>query len=339
MTLATRRRLTIALLALAGGVLVALLAVYFRRGFIPGDALVYLAAGERLNVGHDLYALVAGDRPVHLQPPYWTVPLLSPPFIAVIWRPLATLPSELGMYLWWLGSIGSIVGVIVALAIRRPLVTALALLALAIPITYEIGVGNVNGYILLGAVLAWRWFRAGSDIAAGATVGVMTALKVYPGVLAVFLAAQRRGRALLAWVAAIAVAGLVSLAGAGFAAHLRYLEIARATGTIGTSDLSLGGLARWAGMDSGVAALLPMLALGVGVVAVVLTRRHPTASFMIAVVTMVFGSPVVNVNTPTLLLAALAPLAWPYEPAIDPVSAVDSGAPSHPPSADSHANA
>ena len=51
----------------------------------------YLAAGERLNAGHNLYAFGAGDRPIILDPQYWTVPLLSPPPIAVLWRSLALL--------------------------------------------------------------------------------------------------------------------------------------------------------------------------------------------------------------------------------------------------------
>jgi hypothetical protein len=47
---------------------------------------VYLAAGERLNAGHQLYALMPGNRPVDIHPPFWTVPLLSPPPIAVLFR-------------------------------------------------------------------------------------------------------------------------------------------------------------------------------------------------------------------------------------------------------------
>ncbi len=55
------------------------------------DANTYLAAGERLNDGHPLYALQPGDRPVLLVGEY-PVPLFSPPPIAAIWRPLAIVP-------------------------------------------------------------------------------------------------------------------------------------------------------------------------------------------------------------------------------------------------------
>jgi hypothetical protein len=88
-------------LALAFGILATIQFLYFQRGLIPGDAFTYLAAGERLNDGHPLYALSAGDRPVDLHPPFWTVPLLSPPSIAVVLRPFALLPGDAGAYGWW----------------------------------------------------------------------------------------------------------------------------------------------------------------------------------------------------------------------------------------------
>ncbi len=102
---ARQRLLSVALVAIAFGLLAVTLAVYFTRGFIPGDALVYLGAGERLNAGHQLYALSPGDRYVGANPPYWTVPTLSPPFMGVLFRPLALLPPDLGAYVWWVGTI------------------------------------------------------------------------------------------------------------------------------------------------------------------------------------------------------------------------------------------
>src|SRR3954451_3473833 len=62
------------------------------------DATTYLAAGERLNAGHDLYKLGPGDRPVLEIPGLYSAPLLSPPPIAVMWRPIAVVPW--GWSLW-----------------------------------------------------------------------------------------------------------------------------------------------------------------------------------------------------------------------------------------------
>ena len=57
-------------IAISVGLLLAVVWMRFPYGLIPGDAFTYLAAGERLNAGHPLYAVSPGDRPVGLEPPY-----------------------------------------------------------------------------------------------------------------------------------------------------------------------------------------------------------------------------------------------------------------------------
>ena len=297
--------------ALAIGVVVTIQIVYFDRGFVPGDAFTYLAAGERLNDGHLLYALSPGDRPVDLKPPYWTVPLLSPPPIAVLFRPLALLPNDLGPYVWWAVCIASIVGTTLVMMRRRPIVIGLAVLLLSIPLVYEIGVGNLNGLLIAGIVGAWYLLVRGRDVAAGAVIAGMTALKLTPVVLAWWLITQRRWSALRAFVATGLVIGIVSVLGAGLSTHLEYLGIIRQTSTVGTSDLSLAGMARFAGVDPPMASLLPTVALIGGLVVVWLLRDRPGAAYAAAVVTMLLGSPVVNINWFTVLLTALAPVVWP----------------------------
>ena len=64
------------------------------------DTWNYLAAGERLNAGHSIYAIVPGDRPTIIWPPGFA-PLGSPPLVAVVWRPLALLPDTIVMWRWW----------------------------------------------------------------------------------------------------------------------------------------------------------------------------------------------------------------------------------------------
>src|SRR5215217_5055444 len=51
------RLLSFAVFAVALGLLITTQWLYFQRGVGPGDAFNYLAAGERLNDGHQLYAL------------------------------------------------------------------------------------------------------------------------------------------------------------------------------------------------------------------------------------------------------------------------------------------
>ncbi len=305
------RILRVAVPAVALGLLIAIQINYFDRGFIPGDAFTYLAAGERLNDGHALYALSPGDRPVGLKPPFWTVPLLSPPPIAVLFRPLALLPDDLGPYVWWAVCIVAIVGTMVVMLRRRPILVGAAIVILSIPIVYEIGVGNLNGLLVAGIAGAWLLLVRGRDLAAGAVIAGMTALKLTPVVLAWWLITQRRWHALKAFaVAGLVIAG-ISIVGAGLAPHLEYLGIVRQTSTTGTSELSLAGLGRVLGLDPALAGLLPTLALVAGFGAIWLLRGRPGLAYGAAVVTMLVGSPVVNVNWFTVLLVALAPAVWP----------------------------
>jgi hypothetical protein len=305
------RVLRIVVPGLAIGVVVAIQTVYFNRGFVPGDAFTYLAAGERLNAGHLLYALSPGDRPVDLHPPFWTVPLLSPPPIAVLFRPLALIPNDLGPYVWWAICIASIVGTTLVMMRRRPILIGLAVFVLSVPLVYEIGVGNLNSLLIAGIVGAWYLLVRGRDVAAGAVIAGMTALKLTPVVLAWWLITQRRWSAVRAFLVTGVVLAIVSVLGAGLAAHLEYLGIVRQTSVGGTSDLSLAGMARFVGVDPALANLLPTVALVVGFVAMWLLRERPGLAYAVGVLTMLFGSPVVNVNWFTVLLAALAPAVWP----------------------------
>jgi hypothetical protein len=284
----------------------ALLAVSFVDHGIRGwDAVTYLAAGERLNAGHQLYSLVPGDRWVWVNPPFWTVPLLSPPPIAVLWRPLAALPNEWGLGVWWLACAGAIGIVMFSLLRRLPLATGAAAIVLAPSIAWELGVANVNGLLLAGTVGVWLLARRRHNAYAGALIGLMAAIKLWPIVLLAFFVAQGRGRAIGGFLISIALIGTVSLAGAGLAEHVRYLGVAYATPP---SMFSVAGIFGTLGID------VPWITYAVlifGLAEIWALRSRPALSFPVAVGTMIVASPVVNLNTYVLLLACLAPFAWP----------------------------
>ena len=286
-----------------------------QMGSQPADAITYLAAGERLNAGHALYALQAGDRPIINWAPYWTVPLLSPPPIAVLWRPLAALPGELGVPAWLLFT-GACVAIPLGLAgRRRSLVVGIALLVFDLPLSFQLMVGNVDGALLGAAFLAWFLFLGRRPGPLGALAAVMVAIKLTPLVLAIWaLAALRpvdRPR-YLAWFVGTGVAVLgVSLLGAGLAAHLDYLGIAARTATSGASPFSVGGLAQAAGLSRSIAAYLPDLVFLPGLVGAVVLRHRPALSFAVAILAMTLGTPALYPNTLVIPLAVLAPLVWP----------------------------
>jgi Glycosyltransferase family 87 len=277
---------------------------------VAADAYTYLAAGERLNAGHHLYELRAGDRWIWINPPFWTVPLLSPPLIGVLWRPLAALPSDSGLLLWQALTIGSIGATVAALIVRLPIRASLLAIALAVPIGFEMDVANVNGLLLGGYVLSWLLFvRHRNEV--GLVVAAMALVKLAPVVLAWWLFTQRRWRAVAWFVGGALLLLMVGILGSSLEMHLRYLSIATQTVSGGNSNLSLAGVASALGMPLPIAALLPKLALVAGAISIWLLRKRPGAAFAVAIVTAIFGSPVVNFNTLALLMATLAPLAWP----------------------------
>jgi alpha-1,2-mannosyltransferase len=296
------------------GLLVAVIALnIYALDAGPADAWTYLAAGERLNAGHQLYALSPGDRPVDLKPPYWTVPLLSPPPIAVLWRPLALLPAEVAVAGWWILTMVA-VALSILLAVRaRPVFASLAVLVFLLPLNYEFANGNVNGLLLLGTIGAWLSIRSGRDRLAGVAVAAMTAVKLTPAVLLVWLLLERRWVAVRTSLATGMVLGLVSVLGAGPQAHLAYLDVMADTATVGPTQFSLAGLVERLGVAIEIARLAPPAALGVGmsVVALAARRGRPDVGFTAAVFTMVWGSPVMNFDWLSLLFAALAPGFWP----------------------------
>jgi hypothetical protein len=316
-----RRTLELAALGTVLGLLVAVQVLYFERGIIPGDAFTYLAAGERLNAGHQLYALSPGDRPVDLNPPLWTVPLVSPPPIAVVFRAFAILPDGSGAYAWWVLQLAALAASLFMLARRLPIMLATAMLVLLIPTVYEIGVGNLNSLLLLGLILTWRFATRGHEPAAGAIAAVMTAVKLTPATLVWWLVMTGRRRAVIAAVVTGLVVLGISILGAGLDTHLQYLRMLGDRGSIGTSPLSLAGMARFVGVPSSIADLLPTVAALFGLVAVVLLRHRPAAAYCVAVFTMLYGSPAVSINWYILLYALLAPIAWPILPAQPAVEA------------------
>jgi hypothetical protein len=307
-----RRLIELTALGLAVGLVVAILVIYFERGFIPGDAFTYLGAGERLNAGHALYALVPSDRQVGIDPPFWTVPLLSPPPIAVLFRPLAALPSELGVYLWWALDVVAVALALGLMARRRPILVAIGIVVFSIPLVYEIGVGNMNGLVLLGLVLTWRATVTGNERVAGVLTGLMAAFKITPAVLGWWLLTARRWSAVAWAVGAGLIVLAISLLGAGLDAHLRYLGVIRETAVLGARPLSLAGMALFVGVPAGIANLLPTVALAIGVAATALLRKRPDLAFVATILAMVFGSPTVSINWFIYLLACLAPIVWPW---------------------------
>jgi hypothetical protein len=272
----------------------------------PTDAYVYLAAGERLDAGHDLYALAPGDREIGLNPPYWTVPTLSPPLLGVLWRPLAAIGIP-GMFVGWGLAAAAYLAALVVVVRASPGWGLLATALLAPFIGWQLGLGNVNGFLALGVV--GLWIYRDRPWVVGAILALMISVKVTPVILTVWLLATGRSKALA--TTAVCMLGLlvVSVAGAGVDAHLDYIGVMTHTVGEGASKWSIGGILLELGADPALARLAPWVVLAAGTAAILALRGRAQLTFAIAVGLLVFASPAFQHYWLALLPMALVALS------------------------------
>jgi Glycosyltransferase family 87 len=276
-----------------GGVLAAWLVFDWHPTIAGGDAWNYLAAGERLNAGHQLYALAATDRAVPIMPPFWTVPLLAPPPIAVAWRILAPL-GDVAMVLWGVGALAAALASVAVLGRRAAVWPLFALLAA--PVTMTALSGNASAFLLAGLVAAWA-FRDRPWIV-GVLVAVMAAIKLTPILLLVWLVATRRYRAASATVAVGVVICAVSLVGAPGAWEAWLASVPSSA----PAPLALATLLR-------VPTPTVVLAAAGAVLTTWLITRSDRMTFAAGVVASAVATPAFYFQAIALLLGAAAPWA------------------------------
>jgi hypothetical protein len=260
------------------------------------DATTYLAAGERLNNNRELYRLQPGDRPVLILPGVFSSPLLSPPPIAVAWRPLAAVPW--GWAVWIVAAWVALLGTIVYLVLRVGAPAAVLAFALSHPIGEQLAVANVNAFVPAAYVLLWN-FRGRAWT--GAIVASLAAIKLSPLAMAGWLLGRRRFRILAVVAGGLAVLFLVGGLGAGFGSYIDYL--ATLPGNRPTA-LSVSGLVGWAPASY-------VFLAGSTLAATVLSGSHPRLGFGLALAASVLGTPALYASGLVGLLALLAPFAEP----------------------------
>ena len=256
------------------------------------DAVWYLGAGERLNAGHLLYALSAGDRPILLQPPFYLSPFLYPPSFAIVWRPLAAFPDEWGLWAWWAAVILAmavwLIGQLRASGIRM----ALAVLLLAFPMGQTFATANLNGLVMVAFGLGWIWRDRARPL--GLMIGTLAAWKLFPGVLLAWMLVTRRWAA-AAWtlgtMALWSAAGLVLV---GPEATMTYIgQVLPTTEPMGISVGYLSGLP-----------LLGYAAALIGLAAAWLLRRQAATSYAISTLTAIVAWPSLGIASLSILIGA-----------------------------------
>lgn len=270
------------------GILVAYQAYGFGWTRLDSDPWNYLAAGERLNAGHDLYALQPGDREISLRPPFWSVPLVAPPPIAVAWRPLALL-GEPAMVIWGLGCLLAACAAVIYL-LKHGRWAGLALVAM--PLTLTAISGNFSA--LLIPMLLVVWAHRDRPMVAGTLIAIGTMVKLTPAVFIGWLILTRRWRAVAVTILVCLAIALIALIGAGpdsFADWIRSVP--------GSAPSPLA-IATQTGLPTVVIAVL----LGLPVLVSV---RSDVWGFRLAVVAAALATPALYFQAIGVLSAALVP--------------------------------
>src|SRR5579863_2889844 len=134
----------------------------------------------------------------------------TPPFVASM-EPLGHIPIRTAFWLWQGLSAGALGAALLLLFEgsglgAAPALTTVAAIMIFPPTTVHIKYSQSQFVILLMLVLALKWIRSGRDGPAGIALAAAALFKAYPLVMAGYLVAKRKGKA-LGWMAGGVAAG------------------------------------------------------------------------------------------------------------------------------------
>jgi alpha-1,2-mannosyltransferase len=245
----------LALAVLAGVVTTTWLLVLpsFPADQVGYDFRFYWTAASQLLEGQPIYSAQQLAGPY---PPQGQLGFLYPPPFAVVAIPFAAaFPTEstAGLPIW--SALGALVlaASILALARAERLATRFPLLAgqwvwllvaaafVSAPVVAELVYGNVNLFLVGLLTAAWLGLRRGDrlgDAVAGIALGVATLIKIFPGLLLLWLVLRGRGRP-VAWAGTAAAAlSVAALPATGIEAWTQYPTVLLNMGV--PADLSHG---------------------------------------------------------------------------------------------------
>ena len=271
----------------------------------------YYYAAEAIRAGEDFYPtdgfIVRGADDL-------IVDYVYPPLVAVATVALTFLPVGLAESLFQFVLVGVFVATLWVLGVRDWRCYGLGFLWP--PVTDCILTGNISLLLGFAAALVWRY----RDVApaAGASLGVSIAAKIFLWPLTIWLAATRRVRAAVWSVGVALVLLVVSWAIVGFRGLGEYPDLVRRlSDRMDERGYTVYALGVDLGLSSSVAWVLwAGLAVAVLTGTVVLARRgDETRAFVLALAAALAFSPIVWLHYFSLLLVAVAVV----QPRIAPV--------------------
>ena len=270
------------------------------------DTSNYVAFGERLVDRGQLYALSPGDRPVPADnPPTWTVPILSPPQMAIPWAAMTPMPDAVRFYLQWVIGVAGTIAVGILFIRRAPVLLLVVTLPFLKGLALTAWSGNVNALIAPAAMLTWWAGREHSHrfgvIATGAMAATFGVVKIGPTLLWAWLIGRRPLDAIAGGLLAVgALTGVVVLL-VGMQPFQDYLRIAVGSAT-DPSALSFTGVLTGLGMPTVIARVIWLGAAAALGVTAFLSRRSPRIALAAAAAGLVLLTPIVRSESLALVL-------------------------------------
>jgi alpha-1,2-mannosyltransferase len=241
------------------------------------DLHVYVGGAATIGTGHPLYDFTYAD-----QTPDFPLPFTYPPFAAVVFYPLHLLPFGLVSFLWTVGTMAALYGVVRLSQRLSPASgrcphgrgshpAAMCWTAVGIwiePLRSTLDYGQINVLLclmVLYAVYSTRWWLS------GLLVGLAAGIKLTPAISGLyFLGVRRWGSAVFAavvFVGTVAVSALV----VGDQARYYFTDLIGRADRVGSIATSInqswrGGVSRIVGHDAGYS--LPVL-IAIAVTAVI----------------------------------------------------------------------
>jgi alpha-1,2-mannosyltransferase len=253
------------------------------------DFTAYFEAAQRIAAGDPLYASeqLAGPYSPQLRNAY-----LYPPFLAVLLVPIATLFDQARVAMWAWAALNltvlvlATVGLGMAMRLRALPIVVLVLAVVGLPaVGFELVMGNVHLLLValyVGAWLAIRQDTRRGDIVAGVAIGVAMLVKLFPGVLLVWLLLQRRFAAAAAALMTTVVLAAATVPVVGVEAWLQFPRVVANIGPPPDPWSSISPASVLAPAVGSTIASAVVLVVGLGVLVWTARTRPLSQSFAVA---------------------------------------------------------
>jgi len=239
-------------------------------------------------------------------------PYLSPPSVAFVVAPLTALPVDLAYIVWAALTLATLAASLALCATGAGIGRWIAVIGALAPwwVMHAINLGQVVPLVAAGMVVGWRLLRDRRDALAGVALASMLLKPNTAALVPLALVFAARYRALVAWLATAAAAGVGSLLLLGPAGIGAYMGQLRGPLPGGADNLTLHGAL---GASGAVATALRIVIVVITVAAVYRARREGTAAIPLALVASLLISPYLHASD-LCVLAVAAWMAWEEHP-------------------------